>query len=250
MRENRQMRLRFLICGSLLLSGAAYPAEPIQHTINTAEAPVYTPDPGAWKTLTSNYPSLARLFTEYRASYGNNLGYYAQIQGYKNPHEKLGTVVHELIHLDTAAKGGYWTPRGNATIGVSSFATLNHFQIEKLRRPEERMGLVYQSYVIQTPRNHLGNAVDELNAVIHTADFICRFEPASRKRQLDLLEGHLGNVLTFLRISSEQYPEVNALNKQHDQKNLIEMLVIASLRLIPLCGGDVVRWQLRLGDVR
>lgn len=245
------MKPRFLVYGAFFaLATATCAAEPIQRTINTVEVPAYVPDPGALRTLTTYYPALARLFAEYRTDYGNNFGYYAQIQGFRNPYEKLGISIHEMIHVDTATRGGYWMPQGNATIGVTSFATLNHLQIEKLRRPEERVGLVYQSYVTKTPRNHLGNAVDELNAVIQTADFICRFEPTSRKRQLDLLEGHLGNVLTFLRISSEQYPEVNALIKQHDQKTFIEMLVVTSLRLIPLCGGSVVPWQIRLNSVR
>lgn len=148
--------------------------------------------------LRQHQPGLYRLYRQY-PTYHEQFARYADQEGFTAPVEKLATIVHELIHVDSFVHQGYyidgvyyepyvrpgaWPKVSNADIGN--------------RASSSYQGPIYYLYVRKTPKNNLGNVVDEINAYTHVTPFVCRFEPESAIKQVNNLVGFLNVVEMYL----------------------------------------------------
>ncbi len=151
--------------------------------------------------LESESPQLAGLLVRY-TSYHEALLKYARMQGFREPYEMWATVVHEVIHIDSAAHQGYFIEGiyYEPYVSPEHWPRLRNRDIAPLMRAEER-GLIHSVYMQSTPNNNLGNILDEVNAYTHVLRFVCKHEPASTRRQANNLIGHLNVVEAYLRIA-------------------------------------------------
>lgn len=143
-------------------------------------------------------PVLYRQYVVY-AGYRAQLRSYATSQGFALPMENLATVVHEIIHIASAAHHGYFVDGTyyEPYLRHGAWPNLTNRDMAAMM-PGREKGNIYNRYVLNTPTNHLGNIVDEINAYSHVAPFVCRHEPASAGKQttnliefLQLQEGYL-----------------------------------------------------------
>lgn len=152
-------------------------------------------------------PHLYQLHQSY-PSYHKGLEQYAQMQGFQQPVEKLATVVHELIHIDSARHQGFYIAGiyYEPSLAPENWPRLTNRDMEPFWLPAEQ-GRIYWFYARNTPKNNLGNLVDEINAYGHVAEFVCRYEPTSAQKQVDNLLGLLRLSDGYLRRLRTAMPE-------------------------------------------
>lgn len=194
--------------------------------------------------LAERYPSLAKLYWQGKA-YAPGLEKYATMQGFNAPFEKLGTVLHELVHIYSATHAGfligetYYEPY----LKRPSWPSLTNAQISKYVLPSEQ-GVIYRYYVLNTPNNHLGNVIDELNAYSQVAHFICKNEPSSAPKQLRNIVGHLQILEAYLRMLRTESPkEYEKMMDSPETASAIQTIVQNSWGGAAFCGGDAATVQ-------
>lgn len=187
-------------------------------------------------------PALYKLYRDSK-TYAVALSNYAAQQGFQQPYEKLGTTVHEMIHINSAIHAGffidgtYYEPylRGDA------WPALTNQDIKPYLLSDE-LSLISAVYMPNTPRNTIGNILDEINAYSHVAKFICRNEPQSRGKQMRNLSGHLSLLKAYLRISRTFLPgEYAKLAGSRESGGAIETLYARAVRAMQFCGEAVDR---------
>lgn len=187
--------------------------------------------------LKQQEPGLYRLFLESN-EYAKQLVGYANQQGFRQPFENLGTAVHEMIHIASAIHAGffidgvYYEPylRSNAWPGLKN-SDVGNFLL-----PEER-SLISSVYLPNTPKNNLGNVLDEINAYSHVTGFICRNEPASAGKQVHNLTGHMFLLEAYLRAARTRLPEdYLKLGASRESRGAIETLYTRAVDALKACG--------------
>lgn len=143
-------------------------------------------------------PALHRLYRQYPDLH-STLARYAEAQGFRLPYERLATVVHELIHIESAARGAYYVfgqylrpyiadVEAWPKISNREIAVLAQFPPGFSDTPE---GVAVRLYSRDTPDNRLPNVLDEIGAYAQTIGFVAEREPASLEKQARNLRGHL-----------------------------------------------------------
>lgn len=187
--------------------------------------------------LEKQEPSLYKLYVDSK-QYSGPLGDYARQQGFRNPYENLGTVVHEMIHIASAMhvgffiQGVYYEPylRNNA------WPSLKNRDIAPFLYPDEQ-SVISSVYLPSTPDNSVGNILDEINAYSHVAGFICRNEPQSSKKQAINLSGHLSLLGAHLRASRTRLPtEYHNLLAMRESAGAIDTIYRRSIQALAACG--------------
>lgn len=155
--------------------------------------------------LLRQYPALYRLHQSYPA-YHRAFADYANMQGFVRPIENLAVQVHEILHVDSFSHQGFFVDGVyyEPYLRNDAWPRLTNRQVEPHLQEIER-GVIFRRYARNTPNNHLGNVVDEINAYAHVLPFVCRHEPESAERQvanllgfLHLAEGYLRTLRTAL----------------------------------------------------
>lgn len=141
-------------------------------------------------TLYGKYPSLHPVFERYAAN-----------QGFRRPAESLATVVHELIHVDSAAHEGFFVDGTyyEPYLRRDAWPSLTLAQVLPYLTEQERQGPIAGIYARSAPGNGLGNLVDEMNAYGHVLPFVCRLEAESCGKQVTNLLGFLSLTEGYLR---------------------------------------------------
>jgi hypothetical protein len=215
-----------------------------------------TPIEDLWR----NAPKLHSLYAAY-PSLHQKLGAYADMQGFKGSRERLATIVHELIHVDSAANQAYMI------LGVG-YAPYNEpdawplYNFAQFREARERVNItgireststaVFHLYITNTPSNTLANLADELNAYGQTAPWLCKQNPTppsysdlSAAPQIDesrktvaSLRDMLRTTDAYLRVLRAEAPaEYQSLNTHKRQaRNLLALTVLNALRGLEICG--------------
>lgn len=134
-------------------------------------------------------PALNSLYLR-SGTYQQMLSHYADTQGFRAPYEHLSTIVHELIHIDSAAHKGFFIDGDYVRpyITDSGWTALSNRELDLSHYPANPATGVY---VRNTPDNRLPNILDELNAYTHVLRFVALNEPASLNKQVANLIGHL-----------------------------------------------------------
>jgi hypothetical protein len=156
--------------------------------------------------LKEQKPSLYKLYLE-GAPYLNVLDKYAQGQGFRAPIELLATTIHELVHLSSAIHQGYFIDGiyYEPYLNRAAWPSLTNQHIARYVTDQER-GIIFSVYSRNTPSNHLGNVLDEINAYSAVAGFVCKNEPASGAKQVRNLIGHLQLQEAYLRTVRHSLP--------------------------------------------
>ncbi|WNV05873.1 hypothetical protein RP726_05530 [Candidatus Methylospira mobilis] len=139
---------------------------------------------------------LAGYSPELAALYARNLAYhavfnqYADAQGFRRPYEHLATVVHELIHVDSAAHQGFYLDGEylHPYITNGQWPTLINRELPPSKFPPDSISAIYAR---STPNNRLPNTLDEINAYTHIVRFVGIYEPETLNKQAQSLRGHL-----------------------------------------------------------
>ncbi|MQA40758.1 hypothetical protein [Rugamonas aquatica] len=187
--------------------------------------------------LQTQAPQLARLYAAY-PQYGDGLSRYAAGQGFSRPVERLATVVHELIHIDSAAHQGYYIDGVyyEPYLAASAWPSLRNEEVGPWMRGDEK-GNIYSLYMRATPKNTLGNALDEVNAYGQVLPFVCRNEADSADRQIRNLLGQLYVVEAFLRVARMARPEdYRALTRRHASAGALKTITGRAWYALVACG--------------
>lgn len=189
-------------------------------------------------TLKSANPGLYALYSNYQA-YHEGLGDYAARQGFRRPYEHLATVVHELIHIDSAVhqgfyiEGTYYEPY----LAAGAWPSLNNEQVRPYLTEPERSSNIYRLYVLNTPSNHLGNIVDEINAYSHVAPLVCVYERESAEKQSRNLTGFLHLVEGYLRTLRTRLPgEYQRLREHREARGALTLILERAWAALRVCG--------------
>lgn len=183
------------------------------------------------------FPALLKLYQAY-PTYRAGLSRYAVSQGFKRPVESVATVIHETIHIDSVVHEGYFVDgiyyepylRKDAWPGLTNSQVLPYLQ------PDER-GVIYSLYALNTPNNHLGNLIDEINAYGHVMPFICRYEPESKEKQIENLIGFLHLTEGYLRLlRGALSAEYSRFASQREARGAFELIVQRSWKALRDCG--------------
>jgi hypothetical protein len=189
--------------------------------------------------LAQQYPALAALYAKY-PRYHAQLSDFAISQGFADPVENLATVVHELIHIDSAAHQGffidgtYYAPY----LTVNAWPSVTNKEIENRLTDTDRavMGPVYFGYLNNTPKNTLGNVLDEINAYTQTIPFICANSPQTATRHLNILAGHLAMADSYLRILAARYPDqYRTLSTNKTSRGALETIIANAYTTLNIC---------------
>lgn len=189
--------------------------------------------------LKANEPWLYALYTRY-PQYHDQLATYAIQQGFAEPASVLTTTLHELIHIDSAAHGGYSVAGQYLAPYVTNAAWpfLNNADVSTYLSPQDiaRLGQIYQGYIRGTPANRLGNVLDEINAYTQTLPFLCSVAPPQAVNHIQNLVGHLTLVDFYLRTLANRFPEqYRKLAANKTSRGALETLVAAAYTTLNLC---------------
>jgi hypothetical protein len=188
-------------------------------------------------SLRDEIPELYLLFNKYTFLH-STLSEYAKRQHFTGSVENTAIVIHELIHIDSARKQGfyiagqYYEPH----LSRQAWPTPSNAEIQMQMTEQEKSTNIYRAYVMNTPNNHLGNVIDEINAYSQTLPFICEHEPSSAPRHLDSLQGHLSLANAWLRILENYYPaDYFRLANHPDSRGALETIVSNGLKAVSKC---------------
>lgn len=187
--------------------------------------------------LRTQEPTLYKLYADNK-QYSDALKDYARQQGFRNPYENLGTVIHEMIHITSALHQGffiqgiYYEPY----LRNSAWPSLRNRDIAPFLYPGEQ-SVISAVYLPSTPNNSLGNILDEINAYSQVASFICQNEPQSSKKQATNLSGHLSLLGAYLRAARLRFPaEYQNVLVSRESAGAVDTLYNNAVKALAACG--------------
>lgn len=207
---------------------------------------IASPSVTSLKTLRNTAPILYRLYTAYPTLH-QQLGTYADTQGFRQPHERLATILHELIHIDSAAQNAYiiddaaYAPYNQPT----AWPKYNFTQFRETRGQghvpdiwESTETAVFRLYITNAPKNTLANLADELNAYSQTAPWICKYASTERSNTLQSFQDMTRLTNAYLRALRVDAPtQYHALyNQQKQARNLLALTALNALNGLTACG--------------
>lgn len=189
--------------------------------------------------LKKSNPNLFTLYQAYAPSHGK-LHDYATIQGYRTPAEIIATIVHEIIHIDSLAKqgfyidGAYYAPH----LSPSAWPSLNNGTLTAYLTPNDiiALGPIYQHYMLNTPKNTIANELDEINAYAQTIPFICTNAPQKATQHLRALTGHIVLVDIYLRTLAQSLPDqYRKLARNKASRGALETIIANAYTTLNAC---------------
>lgn len=199
---------------------------------------------------------LASLYTAY-PNLHNTLGTYADSQGFTGPNERLATILHELIHIESAAKNAYII-NGLAYVPYNTSSAWPHYQFSQFQIAAEHSGLpatqqivdtpVFRLYISNAPNNTLANIADELNAYGQTTNWLCRIVSTSASRGPDERAKSVASMRDMLRVTNAYLFTMRAnapaqytalYTQQLPARNLLALTIINALHSLAICGSTL-----------
>lgn len=179
------------------------------------------------------------------------LGAYADSQGFRGPYERISTIAHELIHIDSAAHGAYrihgqsFDPY-NAPRAWPAYR-LSQFRDAVARTPPTATAItntaVFAFYVINAPDNTLASLADELNAYGQSTEWLCAATPSSEERSkstqsmLDMLR--VTNAFLMTLRTKEPSQHAALYMQQKPARNLLALTALNALESLTHCGSSL-----------
>jgi len=182
-------------------------------------------------------PSLYKLYHKYPI-YHDGLRDYANKQGFRRPVENLATIVHEIIHIDSFVHEGFFVDGVyyEPYLRKDAWPSLTNEQVRPYLLDHER-GVVYRLYALNTPHNHLGNIVDEINVYGHVLPFVCKAEPESTEKQVKNLIGFLHLAEGYLRTLRTMMPgEYARMGHNKETRGIFALVIQRAWKALRECG--------------
>ena len=190
------------------------------------------------EVLKKNHIALYKLYVG-GEPYHTKLTAYANMQGFRQPFENLATVVHEMIHIASAIHHGYYvegTYYWPDYLDAKNWPSATNNLIEANLRSVER-GPISNIYMSATPKNHLGNILDEINAYSHVIEFVCANEAGSAHKQTRNLLGFLHVEEAYLRVVRSGFPqEYQRLSNQTETRGALRLITERAWKGLTACG--------------
>lgn len=191
-------------------------------------------------------PHLSQLYFKYPQMHAV-FEKYAKAQGFQGEREQLAVIVHELIHVDSAAQGAYvidgvgYDPYNRPSewpnYSFVQFAeSIYRSRISTL--PAIADTPVFRLYVRNAPNNTLANLADELNAYGQTSDWLCRNTSLSEQvRTVQSLRDMLRVTNAYLlKLKENRIDQYHAFyHQQKPARNLLALTIINALRSLNTC---------------
>jgi len=179
--------------------------------------------------LRQQNPALYQLYQRHSAHH-QQLTEYAQLQGYSHPTEKLATILHELIHIDSYTQRAYYFQGKHIVpyLTTSTWPTLTNKNLMPSVTPRDQqyLGPIHTHYIPNTPNNTLANVLDEINAYAQTIPFICTNAPQQSTPHLHALIGHLTLANIYLRTLSQSHPsQYQRLTQSRHARGALETII-------------------------
>ncbi len=204
----------------------------------------------ATPTLRPLPPDLQALFTAYPALLPT-LGAYADSQGFRSPYERISTIAHELIHIDSAAHGAYRI-HGRSFDPYNAPSAWPAYRFSQFRnaitKTPSSIGSVadtpvFAFYVINAPDNTLASLADELNAYGQTTQWLCAAtaSPDERSKSTQSMRDMLRVTNAFLATLRAQEPIQYATftTRQKPARNLLALTALNALESLGRCGSSL-----------
>lgn len=184
-----------------------------------------------------------KLYAEYQTG-KDILKQYAYNQGFRGACEQRLVALHEMVHIDSAIKEAYFD-RGKyvvpylfnsawTNLGLTNWDVLDR----KTTAEYHKIGSVVARYLRDTPDNHLGNIVDELNAYGQTLLYASPKEKGALKRQVSNLKGHLAVVEVYLRLLEEEHPKKYVIFTKDKAGRVLRLMCINAWKTLAKAGVD------------
>lgn len=189
------------------------------------------------ETLRRTKPALHSLYVAHQA-YAPVLRTYAERQGFRGDFEKLGTVVHEMIHIASAVRDGYFIDGKyfEPYAQPQHWPALTNKDIQRwLQAPD--LSIITQVYLPATLGNGMGNILDEINAYTHVIEFICVNEPGSAGKQVTNLTGFLKLLEAYFRALAADKSEYTKLLNNRFSSGAVETLTERAYESLARCGA-------------
>lgn len=204
------------------------------------------PPPTPQTALNQTNPALYQLYKDHH-HYHQALSDYAKTQGFRRPIENLATVTHEIIHIASAVHEGYYIDGTyyEPYLKQGSWPNLTNEQVRPYLQNHERSN-ISNLYANNTPKNHLGNIVDEINAYTHVLPYICQHEPESKEKQIKNLTGFLHLTEAYLRTLRTALPtEYHRFTQEKEARGAYKLIMQRAWKSLNQCGvhSDTIRAQ-------
>lgn len=186
--------------------------------------------------LQSTSPSLYALYQAHH-HYQKPFTEYATRQGFRRSYENLATVVHEIIHVASATHQGYFIDGTyyEPYLKTGAWPALNNEEVRPYLQHHER-GLITNLYANNTPKNHLGNIVDEINAYTHVLPYICQHEPESAEKQIKNITGFLHLTEAYLRTLRTFLPaEYHRFTQEKEARGAYKLIMQRAWKSLKEC---------------
>ncbi|MEM8519448.1 hypothetical protein [Janthinobacterium sp. CAN_S7] len=184
-------------------------------------------------------PGLYALQQTYASNY-KQLSEYADMQGFRDPIENLATVVHELIHIDSASHQGYLIEGTHYApyLTPAAWPTLNNSTLTAAITPTDitALGPIYRQYILNAPNNTIANELDEINAYTQTIPFICANAPHQTAQHLRALTGHIALVDIYLRTLARSFTnQYHQLTRNQTSRGALETIIANGYTALNTC---------------
>lgn len=214
---------------------------------NAATANAEAPLPPHLQTLYSAYPNLH-----------TPLGHYADMQGFRAPTERIATILHELIHIDSAARGGYlihgaaYDPYNQPSAWPAYRFSQFHESATRSQNANAKIAtttLIFRFYVANAPNNTLASLADELNAYGQSVAWLCQSlgaptSPAAldeRTKSVQSMRDMLRVTNLFLQTLRTEAPaQYRGLYAQQcPARNLLALTILNAIDSLSSCGSSL-----------
>lgn len=207
--------------------------------LSTAALPAVAANSDIERAFSVRHSSLGALYARY-PQFQTQLTEYVYRQNFRAPAEAFASIVHELIHIDSAAHrayfidGAYYEPY----LAPDAWPLINNKDVATYLTREQVLGLgpLHSNYLLNTPRNTLGNVIDEINAYSQTLPFICTEAPAQAPVHVRALAGHLTLADDYLGLLATRYPDqYRALAKHRTARGALETVIANGYTALNQC---------------
>jgi len=194
--------------------------------------------------LKVQYPNLYSLYDRF-PSLRSTLAKYASAQGFRAPIVNLATQIHELIHVESSIRQGFFLDGEyfEPYLNPDHWPKITNAEIRPQIRPEEQ-SVIVSVYMANTPNNGLGNIIDEINAYSQVHEFICKNESQSIQKQRENLVGFLRVLEAYLRtLRTMDRESYERLVDDAQGAGAVETFVLKAWEALAKCGLEIPKFR-------
>lgn len=169
---------------------------------------------------------------------------YASRQGFTSSAERTATRHHELIHIDSAAHGGFAVAGTYIAPYLSPdyWPALSNRDLVPVLTSDDiyALGPIYTSYLPSTPDNRIQNVLDELNAYTQSLPALCEADSQHALPHVKALAGHVALLDLYLRHLAGRHPDqYRQMATNRVARGALETITSNAYRTLNWCAARV-----------